>query len=230
MVSRLRRFSVALVALAVAAAVVSVSASGGAATDVTATLTASGGGAVSYTPDGASLTFSTSVQKVTAAGAISADATAMNKLIDAIKQAGATNVSTQGLSLSTRFNNDSTAIVGFQATNSVQGSVAVAKVGSVIDAAVAAGATGINGPSFSTSADQESMYRTALRQAVAQARDRAQVLAEAAGVHLVRIVSINPASNYPTTVATPTAASSSTPVLPPVQQVTASVTLVFAVA
>jgi uncharacterized protein YggE len=67
-------------------------------------------------------------------------------------------------------------------------------------------------------------------QTTAQARRRAQVLADAAGVQLVRLVSIDPSPNYATTTATPTAATApSTPVLPPTQQVTASATLVFAV-
>lgn len=228
---KLRRLGVALVVLAVCAAVLSVGASSGASPSTSATLTATGSGSVAYTPDTASLTFAASSQKSTAAGAIAANATAMNSIIDALRRAGARNVSTEGLSLSTRYNKDGTAIVGFQAGNSVQGSAAVANVGSVIDAAVAAGATNIGGPSFSTSSDVEGLYRTALRQAVAEARGRAQVLADAAGVHLLQLVSIDPGSSPATVIATPTAASPpSTPVLPPTQQVTASVTLVFAVA
>ena len=230
MVSTRRRFFTVLLALAVVASVVSVGASGGAAPAVSATLTSTGSGSVPYTPDGATLTFSASTSKPTAVGAIDANATAMNAVIDAIKRAGATDVSTEGLSLSARYNKDGTAVVGFQAGNSVQGKVAIAKVGSVIDAAVASGATGISGPTFSTSSDLESLYRTALRQAITQARERAQVLADAAGVRLVRIVSINPASNYAVATATPVATSSGTPVLPPTQNVTASATLVFAVA
>jgi HD-GYP domain-containing protein (c-di-GMP phosphodiesterase class II)/uncharacterized protein YggE len=227
----LRRLGIALLVLAVATAVVSVGSSSGATPAASATLTATGNGGVTYTPDTASLSFGANAQKATAAGAIAADATAMNSIIDALKTAGASDVSTQGLSLSVRYTKDGTSIVGFQAGNSVQGSVPTSKVGSVIDAAVAAGATNINGPSFSKSGDTESLYRAALRQAVVQARQRAQVLADAAGVHLVRIVSIDPSPNYSTVTATPTAAAApTTPVLPPTQQVTASVTLVFAVA
>ena len=219
-----------LVVLALSVAVVSVSASSGAAPTTTATLTATGSGAVTYTPDSASLTFAANSQKTTAAGAITANATAMTAIIAAIKQAGAREVSTEGLSLSTRYNKDGTSIVGFQAGNSVQGTVGVASVGGVIDAAVAAGATNINGPSFSTSSDVESLYRTALRQAVTQARERAQVLATAAGLQLMQIVSVDPNSGPQTVTATPTStATPSTPVLPPTQQVTASVTLTFAV-
>ena len=109
------------------------------------------------------------------------------------------------------------------------GGAAAAKVGEVIDDAVAAGATNVNGPSFSSSADTESLFRAALRKAIVQARERAEVLAGAAGVRLVRIVSIDPgySSGSGTTAST---AASSTPVLAPTQQVTASVTLVFAIA
>lgn len=154
----------------------------------------------------------------------------MNAIIDALKTAGAHDVATQGLSLSVRYTKDGTSIVGFSAANSVQGSVPVAKVGSVIDAAVAAGATNISGPSFSKTGDTESMYRTALHQAVTQARERAQVLADAAGVRLVRIVSIDPSPNYSTATPTAAATTGSTPVIPPTQAITATVTLVFAVA
>lgn len=227
----LRRLWFVFAILAASTAVGSVSASSGATPSTSATLTATGSGAVTYTPDNATLGFGASAQKTTAAGSIAADAAAMNAIIDALKKAGARNVATQGVSLSIRYNKDATAIVGFEASNSVQGTVAVADVGSVIDAAVSAGTTNINGPTFSTTADVESLYRTALRKAVVQARERAQVLADAAGVHLVRIVSIDPSSGYATTTATPTAAGpTSTPVLPPTQQVTASVTLVFSVA
>lgn len=224
-----RRLWIVFLVLA-ATAVLSVSASSGATPSTSATLTATGSGAVSYTPDNASLSFGANAQKATAAGSIAADATAMNAIIDALKKAGARNVATQGVSLSVRYNKDATAVVGFEASNSVQGTVAVADVGSVIDAAVAAGATNINGPTFSTTADVESLYRTALRKAVVTARERAQVLADAAGVRLVRIVSIDPGSSYVPTTASPVSTSAtSTPVLPPTQEVTASVTLVFAV-
>jgi uncharacterized protein len=227
---RSRRLGIAVTALAVAAAVASVGASGSVQTTaVSATLTASATGSVTYAPELASLSFGASVQKTTASGAISANATAMTALLDALKKAGVHDVSTDSVSLSVRTNRDGTAIVGFQASNDVRGSVGIDDVGTAIDAAVAAGATTINGPSFSTSHDLESLYRTALRQAIAQARERAQVLADAAGVHLVRIVSIDPSSSSGVT-ASPTAQAAATPVIAPTQQVSASVTLVFAVA
>ncbi len=228
--TKLRRLGIATVILAVTAAVVSLSAAGGSGpTSAGATLTATGSGSVTFVPDTATLDFGASTQRTKADAAISANAGAMNAIIAALKQAGASHVSTNTVSLSAQYNREQTAITGFQTSNSVHASVAVDQVGKIIDAAVAAGATNINGPSFASSIDLESLYRTALRSAIVQARARAGVIADAAGVTLGHIVSIDPGSNYGAT-AVPASASSppSTPVLPPTQQVTASVTLVFA--
>jgi uncharacterized protein YggE len=123
-------------------------------TAVSATLTATGSGSVTYAPELASLSFGASVLKTTASGAISANATVMTAILDALKKAGVHDVSTDSVSLTVRNNTAGTAIVGFQATNAVQGSV---DVGAAIDAAVAAGPTTINGPSFSTTRDLESL-------------------------------------------------------------------------
>lgn len=72
--------------------------------------------------------------------------------------------------------------------------------------------------------DAESLYRSALRKAIVQARERAEVLADAAGANLSRIISIEPSSSGGGSVA----ASSTTRVVAPTQSVTASVELVFA--
>ena len=223
---------IVLVVAVLVAAIGSVAASGGGTAKsaaASATLTATGSGAASFTADKASLSFGATSQAATAAGAISANAALMKAIIAALERDGVKDLATQTISVSPRTNQNQTDIVGFTAGNSVYGSVGVAKVGEVIDDAVAAGATNVNGPSFSSSADTESLFRAALRKAIVQARERAEVLADAAGVRLVRIVSIDPgySSGSATTVST---ASSSTPVLAPAQQVTASVTLVFAIA
>ena len=59
----------------------------------------------------------------------------------------------------------------------------LAKAGDVIDAAVEAGANQVYGPSLSLS-DQEELYEEALEAAVADARDHAEALADAAKVSL----------------------------------------------
>ncbi len=226
----LKRLGIGVTALAILAVAVGLTAAGGSSDTASgATLTTSGEGSVSFTPDTASLSFGASSQRRTATAAVAANATVMNAILTAIKAAGAQDVSTDAVSLGPTTNPGSTAIVGFWATNSVQGSIAVEQSPKLIDAAVGAGATNVSGLSFGSSGDLESMYRTALKDAIAQARARAVAMAAAAGVTLGPVVSISSNQNYSSATAVPTAQSAPTPVLAPTEQVTASATLVFSV-
>lgn len=226
-----------LTLLALGVATIGVASSGGASRQVSpagATLTATGTAAATFVPDVANLSFGSSVDRQKADVAISANAAVMTKVIDALKNAGARDLGTDAVSLTILHPlNDPTTITGFEASNIVHATTSVDQMGALIDAAVAAGATNISGPYFSSSGDLEGRYRAALREAVAQARERAQALADAAGVTLTRLVSIEPNAQGPVAVA-PTAvaaasAGATTPVISPTQNVTASVTLVFAI-
>jgi len=229
----LRRLGIGVAVIAIVAVAVGLTAAGGSGDTASgATLTTSGQGSVSFTPDTASLSFGASSQRRTATAAVAANATVMNAILAAIKAAGAQDVSTDAVSLGPTTNQGSTEIVGFWASNSVQGSIAVDQSPKLIDAAVGAGATSISGLSFGSSGDLESMYRSALKAAVAQARARAVAMAAAAGVTLGPVVSISSNQDYSTATAVPTAqpaSGASTPVLAPTEQVTASATLVFSV-
>lgn len=230
-----RRLTVVLAGVAVIAAVATVTASGGsrAAAPGSATLTVTATGSVTYAPDVATLGFGASSQRKTATAATAANATVMNALLAALQRAGAQKVSTDQLSVGPVYPQTGGSIIGFTASNGVEASTSVDHVGALMDTAVAAGATTIYGPSFSSSKDQSALYNTALRNAVTQARAQAQVLATDAGVTLGPIVSINPGSTAPPAPVTAGAASAgtpvSTPVVPPTQSVSASVTLVFSV-
>ena len=72
---------------------------------------------------------------------------------------------------------------GYIATNSVSASVTYAAAGATIDAAVDAGANQVYGPS-PLLGDTDALYKKALAAAVANARDHAEALAEAAGAKL----------------------------------------------
>jgi uncharacterized protein YggE len=61
--------------------------------------------------------------------------------------------------------------------------------GDLVSAAIAAGATGTRGPSFFVG-DSSAAYNSALAAALTQARERATVLAEAAGASLGPVISI----------------------------------------
>ena len=228
-----RRLTIVLAAVAAIAAIATVSASGGsraAATPAT-TLTVSGSSSASYAPDIATLTFGTSSQRKTATAATAANVTVMNAVLAALRSAGAQKISTNQLSVGPVFAQGSSAIVGFAASNSVQASTAVDRIGGLMDTAVAAGATSIQGPTFSSSKDQSALYATALKAAIAQAKGQAQMLAGDAGVTLGPLVSISPLSGGGGVPASPasTAPPGSTPVVAPTQTVSATVTLVFSV-
>ena len=68
-------------------------------------------------------------------------------------------------------------------------------VGKVIDLAFGAGANTLNGVQFSA-ADTEEAQTEALKQAVEEARKKAEVLAEAAGLKIAGIEAINEAGTY----------------------------------
>jgi uncharacterized protein YggE len=104
-------------------------------------------------------------------------------------------------------------------------------VGDVIDAAVAAGANNVNGPSLSRD-DQDKLYRDALEKAVANARDKATALASAAGVSLgkIRSLSESPESAGPIAYdSSALRADSGTPIEPGTAETTATVRVVFAI-
>ena len=118
---------------------------------------------------------------------------------------------------------------GFGASNVVVATIDVDHAGALIDAAVEAGANQVNGPSLSV-ADQGLLYRKALTAAMADARKSAETLAEAAGRPLGQVTAVaESGQNEPTPMyAKAQASDTGTPVEAGVQQVTASVTVTFA--
>lgn len=222
-----------VLAAALAAATLPGSASSAAAQtgDVTGGITVVGTASVSSVPDRAELSFGVESQGETAKAALAANAAEMRKVIAAVKAAGATNIRTQSVSLSPRYG-EASEVQAFVAVNSVAATIGdVGRAGALIDAAVGAGANQVYGPSLS-SGDQAERYRQALKEAVANARASAQVLAAAANLSLGRVTAIVEAGGGPQPLGYGTGkamALDSTPVEPGTQQTTASVTVTFAV-
>jgi len=217
-----------VLALAVGAATLPGAASSAAA-EATGGITVQGTASVASTPDRAELSFGVESQAETARAALSANAAEMRKVIAAVKAAGGANVTTQSVSLSPRYN-ERNEVQTFAATNTVSATTAIAKAGSLIDAAVAAGANQVYGPSL-TVTDQSERYRQALRAAVADARASAQALAAAANLSLGRVTAIveSGSSPQPFAVADKAMEAGSTPIEPGTQQTTAVVTVTFSV-
>ncbi len=152
------------------------------------TVTVSGTGSVTAVPDRAEVSAGVETRAATARAALSANGAAMQKVLDALRARGGKDVTTQTVSLSTAFD-DNGQPNGFVASNVASAETTLAGAGALIDAAVAAGANTIYGPSLSRS-DAEALYRQALEKAVSDAEGRAAILAKAAGRGLGRVTAM----------------------------------------
>ena len=225
----MKKIAVALGLLVSAAAAVAVlQPSGAGAVDPSASadsVTVSGEGVVLAVPDRAEISAGVETHAATARGALQANAVAMERVLQALRAGGGTDVTTQTVSLSTSFDNQGTPN-GFVASNIASATVAFDKAGALIDGAVAAGANTVYGPAPSRS-DADALYRQALANAVADAAQRATVLAKAAGRELGRVTSISESGAAPVPVFAKAAADASTPVESGPQETTASVTVTY---
>ncbi len=196
------------------------------------TITTTGNGSSTVTPDQASFTFGASNDAATAADALSGSSTAADRIVAALQKAGVAkaDIQTSDVSLSPRTNSNGDKIIGYTASLSVTATVRkLASAGAIVDAAVGAGANQVSGPNLLVS-DQSSAYRSALKDAVADARAKAQTLAAASGLTLGAITSVTEGSApTPVPFAGPKqAAGAAPPVEPGTEEIDASVTVIFA--
>jgi uncharacterized protein YggE len=190
------------------------------------TVTASGVGTATAVPNEAQMSFGVESRAATAKAAVAANADAMRKVINALRQARAREIATQWVSVYP-YTRDDQAIDGYTASNSVSAVSDVGDAASLIDAAVEAGANSISGPGLSSSSSEE-LYRQALAKAIDEARERARVLARAAGRSVGEITSIVEGSAAtPLPYAERAALDASTPIVPGEQETTASVSVTF---
>ena len=153
------------------------------------TLTVSGNASVSRSPDRAWINLAVESPGATAADASDANARAMQAVIAAVRAQGiaAERIQTQRLELRPRYDRPregEPSIVGYTAVNQVRVRIDdLERVGAVVDAAVTAGANRVTGIAFEL-ADPAEAYHAALRQAIAGAREEAEVAADALGESL----------------------------------------------
>jgi len=197
------------------------------------TITVNGTGIVSSVPTKAVFAFGVSAVGSTARSALKADSALMNKVIAALKAKGVKNadIQTSELSLQANTSPNGNKILNYTASNNVSAQMTVASAGSVIDAAVGAGANQLSGPTL-TAADSQVLSRKALAAAFADAKARAQAIAAAAGVKLGAVVSVSEQTSNPIPVAgaLTAAKAASTPVQAGTVQTESDVTVVFAIA
>jgi uncharacterized protein len=205
-----------------------------AAPDSTKGITTSGAGTVESVPDHAAFSFGVESQGDTAREALAANGDRMRRLVAALREAGvdARDIRTQAVYLNSRYSNEGQTVVGYTATNTVGAEIdELAKAGDIVDAAVSAGANQVSGPSLSRE-DRAGLERDALRKAVADARAKAEALADAAGVSLGRAISVVEGASadppIPYYERSTLAADSATPIQPGTEKIEATVTVTFA--
>ena len=192
------------------------------------TVTTTGHGVVTVVPDEASVSAGVHTQAETAAAALAQNAKLMSSVIAALKAAGGSDLQTQQVSLYPQ-TNDQNQVTGYVADNSVSAEAKIAGAGALIDAAVAAGANNVSGPTLDVS-DRDARYRDALGKAVADARAKAAALAGAGGFGVGPVSSVTEqtaAAPAPVYEAAAAGKSVATPIEPGTQDVTADVTVTF---
>lgn len=163
-----------------------------------AKLTVTGEGQASAQPDLATISLGVSTRAATAAEAMTQNAEAQTKVIEALKAEGieARDIQTSGLNLTPVMDyqdNQAPRLTGYAAQNMVTLRVRdIAALGGVLDKLVASGANEINGISFSRE-DMTQALDQARAAAIADARHRAEVMAEAAGMKLGPLMSLSEA-------------------------------------
>jgi uncharacterized protein len=208
-------------------------AAGGASDEPKDGITVTGTGHVSAVPDEAEFSLGVTTKGQTARAALSANSAQMQQLIEALKAAGVEerDIKTQDVSVGASYEADGKE-GGYSARNSLSVRVTdLDRAPTILDAASRAGANEVYGPNLSRSG-REGLEARALKDAVANARARADTLADAAGVSLGDVTAIAESSapdGQPYQVMAERAADSSVPIERGREEITASVTVTFAI-
>jgi uncharacterized protein YggE len=208
-------------------------------TSIPGTIVVSGTGRVAVDPDVADLRLGVAIARPTVEAARAAAAEAMAAILAAVGAAGVErrDVRTTLLSVQPRYDyrdGKAPALTGYELANVVEVTVRdLGVLGPVVDGALTAGATSLDGLAFRVD-DPREAERAARTAAVANARARAEVLAEAAGVALAAVTNIvegGPPPTWPQPRATRmmVAADAGTPVEAGTTEIAVTVTVTFAI-
>lgn len=201
------------------------------------TITVSGTGKVTIVPDIAHVSLGVTITQPTVKAVRAAAASAMTKVIAAVKAQGIADadVQTSGLNLYPQYSNSSpNRVTGYTMSEQIQITIRdLDKTGDVVDAAAADGATNVNGVSFDVANPAKAMD-DARGAAIAAARTSAQAMAAAGNVTLGAVVSMTDASvsqpyPIPYAMASGVAKDAATPIQVGTQDVSAVVQVVFAI-
>lgn len=203
-------------------------------------VTAVGTGEANATPDKAEMVFGVTVRDAKADVALDKASKSADAIIAAVKKTGvdAKDVQTQNVSVFPEYGNGndgrvSTSITAYTATISVRATIRdIEKVGDVIAAGSGAGANDLSGPTFGLS-EKAPARDTAIENAIADARHRAEVMAKASGKSLGGIIAVSEAGTAAVPLyahgayAAADSVRNAVPIEPGQMDITANVTVVF---
>jgi uncharacterized protein YggE len=203
-------------------------------------LVVTGTGEASARPDVAVISAGVVAQADTASGALAENTRAMNAVLEQLRAAGIAeaDVQTSQFAVTPLYDikprapqsTEPPGIMGYQVSNQVMARVRdLDRLGPTLDALVAAGANSIDGLSFEI-ADPNEVLGEARDAAVADALARARRYATAAGVQMGEILAIEEGGTYapPRPMMRAEAMAASVPIEPGQTELSASVTITFA--
>lgn len=201
------------------------------------TLTVMGRGKEAVTPTQAQASLGVEIQAKTAAEAQSEVARRMNSVVNVLKANNVGKLQTSGINLSPNYDysNNQRVLRGYTARNTVSFTTSTEAAGTVLDAAIKAGATTIENVSLTLTDNQFSAaQKVALQRATLDAQAQASVVLESLGLKPQQIIGIQINSATPPLppptpmmlrVSANAEAAPPTPVIAGEQQVEATVTL-----
>jgi hypothetical protein len=207
------------------------------------TLNVSGNGTIYLTPDIAYIYVGVHTEDPAIAKAVSINNTQTQALVDALKKAGVALVDIQTSNFSVYTTSQYDKVTGLATggtTYGVDNTVYVtvrdlSKLGSLLDAAVGAGANNINSITFDV-ADKTAAMAQARQKAMANASSLAAELAQTAGVKLAEIQDVSYSDNSPTPYSygmggggSAAAPNVSVPIQPGLTQITVTVSVTYTI-
>lgn len=196
-------------------------------------ITVVGEGKTNAAPDTATVQIGVQTEAPTAREALTANNTQMAALIAKLKELGVADrdLQTSNLSIWPRYDNRGRQIEAYQVTNTVSVKIRnIADAGNLLDQVVDAGANNISGITFLID-DPSALQKSARDAAIADARQRAEAMAQAAGVTLGQVLQISETIStppvYPMMRAEMADAAGSVPIQTGEQTITAQVQMTF---
>jgi uncharacterized protein YggE len=161
-----------------------------------------GHGEVKAKPDMARVTIGVMSEGATAREALTANTQAMQKVTAALRSAGVAelDIQTSNFTVSPRYGDETEGrqqVIGYTVANNVDTSVReLPKLGLILDDVVSQGSNQIYGIGFDI-AERQPLEDEARKRAVADARRKAEIYAQAAGVKLGRVISLGETAGAP---------------------------------